>query len=74
MLWSRHHNDEKDRRARLARRIHELWLTRAVETGRAYPHIPLRAVSEGGFGPIVATPRGRAWAEGWWHEALERVD
>ena len=74
MLWSGRNNDDKDRRAWLARRIHEAWLSRAVESGRAYPQIPLRPVSEGGFGPVVATPTGRAWAEGWWSEALGQVD
>ncbi|MCC6675588.1 MAG: hypothetical protein IT436_00465 [Phycisphaerales bacterium] len=74
MLWPRHPNDDKDRRACLARRIHELWLSRAVESGRAYPHIPLRAVADGGFTPVVSTPSGRAWADGWWADALERVD
>lgn len=74
MLWSGRHNDDKDRRAWLARRLHEVWLSRAVESGRAYPTIPLRAVSEGGFGPVVATPAGRAWADGWWSEALGQVD
>lgn len=73
MLWSRS-DDDKDRRARLARRVHEVWLSRAVEAGRAYPQIPLRAVSEGGYAEVVSSAAGRAWADGWWSQALELVD
>lgn len=74
MLWSSNRDDEKNRRANLALRIHERWLDRALGSGREYPHIPLRAVSEGGFTPLVSTPHGRAWADAWWTDALTHVD
>lgn len=73
MLWS-NFDDDKNRRAKLARRVHEYWLNRAVTSGHAYPHIPTRAVSEGGFTALARTPNGRAWADAWWADALEQVD
>ncbi len=61
--------------AEKARLIHSCWLSRALaERGRAWPVIPLRRVSEGGFSMVLALPQGRAWAESWWEEALARLN
>jgi hypothetical protein len=58
-----------------ARRLHGAWLTRALtDSSRAYPRIPVRPVHEGGFAAVTATVAGRAWADGWWGQALERVE
>ncbi|XHC25542.1 MAG: hypothetical protein ACFHWZ_04145 [Phycisphaerales bacterium] len=37
------------------------------------PEIPSRKVDDGGFDEIMATPLGKAWAEDWWHGAIEQV-
>ncbi len=61
--------------AEKARLMHSRWLSRALaERGRAWPVIPLRRVSEGGFSAMLALPQGRAWAERWWEEALVRLE
>ena len=57
-----------------ARRVHEAWLTRVMETGMPVPRIPVRLVADGGFAVLVADPVGRRWADTWWKLALERLD
>lgn len=59
-----------------ARRLHSAWLTRAIRRGggRGLPRIPARRVSDGGYGPLVATTEGREWAEAWWADALALDD
>lgn len=61
-------------RGAIARRLHSLWLTKAVETNRQYPRIPIRRVSEGGFSDLTSTPEGRVLCDGWWYLALDQVD
>ncbi len=56
------------------RRVHEAWLSRAVESGHPYPRIPLRKVEDGGFSGLVRRPGGRMLTEMWWMAALDRVD
>lgn len=58
-------------------REHSLWLTWAMERLTAgeeelesFPWIPVRPVSEGGFGELAASADGRAWAEDWWDSAF----
>lgn len=55
-----------------ARRMHSAWLTRAIRHGggQGLPRIPVRRVSEGGYGPLMATVKGREWAEQWWGDTL----
>lgn len=55
-------------------REHAVWLTQAVRRPGRYPRIPVRKVSEGGFARLMARREGRAVADAWWLEALERVD
>jgi len=55
------------------RREHALWLTAAMRTGAPKLRIPVRRVDQGGFGPMLRRPTGRARAEAWWEGALERV-
>ena len=60
-----------------ARLVHERWLSWALGSDgprRTLPVIPLRAVRDGGFGGLMRTAEGRAWAEAWWESALARVD
>ncbi len=66
--------DDFEIRAALARRVHSLWLTRALRVGAKLPRIPTRLVREGGFSPLVSTPEGREWADLWWEEALQTQD
>lgn len=63
--------DDFEARGALMRRLHSLWLTRAMKHGsRSVPRIPTRLVSEGGFAPIMATREGREWAESFWNDTL----
>lgn len=56
-----------------ARALHSRWLTRALRQGggKGVPRIPTRRVSEGGYGPLVATVEGREWADQWWSDTLQ---
>jgi hypothetical protein len=56
------------------RRVHEVWLTRAVSSGKTYPRIPVKRVDQGGFDHLMARPGGREMADRWWSAALDRVD
>jgi len=55
-------------------REHARWLTQAVRRPGRYPRIPVRKVADGGFARLMASREGRAVADSWWFEALERVD
>jgi hypothetical protein len=57
-----------------ARRVHSLWLTAAIESGREYPRIPVRPVVTGGFSRLLTRPNGQDLARRWWDAALARVD
>ncbi len=59
-----------------ARLLHSRWLTRALQHGGGLhvPRIPTRKLSEGGFGPIMATREGQEWAEDWWQQTLDGDD
>ena len=57
-----------------ARQAHSRWLTRAVESGREYPRIPVRPVATGGFARLLARPNGMELAARWWERALDQVD
>lgn len=63
-----------EERGAIARRLHSLWLTRAVRSDRVYPKIPVRPVQEGGFSHLSRTPEGRVLCDGWWYAALGQVD
>lgn len=57
------------------RRQHERWLSRALASpALAKLRIPRRRVDEGGFGRLVRTRAGRAWAERWWDRAFAEAD
>jgi hypothetical protein len=66
--------DDFDVRAEFARRMHSLWLTRALRAGVTMPRIPTRLVRDGGFSSVTNTAEGREWADRWWEEALEATD
>lgn len=56
------------------RRVHEQWLTRALQApADRYPRIPLRRVDAGGFSGLLARSHGADRAARWWSLALERV-
>jgi hypothetical protein len=56
------------------RRLHSAWLTAAFKRGSRPPRIPVRKVSDGGWGSMMETPEGRAWAEEFWQGVLEGDD
>jgi len=60
--------------AEAMRRFHSRWLTAALKHGARPPRIPLRRVSDGGWGELMATPEGQAWAEEFWQGAFEHPD
>jgi hypothetical protein len=60
--------------AEAMRQRHSTWLTRAFKRPASYPRIPARAVRDGGFDAIMATPDGRKWAEEWWYSTLRADD
>jgi hypothetical protein len=57
-----------------ARRVHEVWLNRAVSRDTAMLRIPVRRVDEGGFSHLRGDPGGQQWAEQWWMDAVARAD
>lgn len=58
----------------LARRVHSAWLTKALGSRRAYPRIPVKPVTAGGFSELMASPDGPRIAREWWDNALQAVD
>jgi hypothetical protein len=66
--------DDFDIRAEFARRVHSVWLTRALRVGAKVPRIPTRLVRDGGFSTLCSTQEGRKWADQWWEEALQTPD
>ena len=56
------------------RRIHEAWLSRAMESRLEYPRIPIRQVDKGGFDHMLSRPRGRELADRWWEAAFDRME
>jgi hypothetical protein len=72
MFWNRLLQRIKDPGA-LARAQHSLWLTRALESGKDFPRIPLRPVRSGGFSSLMARPHGPQHAARWWEKALAKV-
>jgi hypothetical protein len=61
---------ELDEKAEAMRRAHSEWLSAALRWGMKPPRIPTRKVSDGGWGSLMLTPEGRAWAEEFWQSAL----
>ncbi|MCA9311623.1 MAG: hypothetical protein KDA21_10485 [Phycisphaerales bacterium] len=57
-----------------ARRVHEAWLTRALQEPERWPRIPTRRVADGGFDGVMSSAEGRAWAHGWWDRTLVEAD
>lgn len=70
-LFSGHRLEEAGARAR---RVHSVWLSRALQRGRVLPRIPTKPVSDGGFAAIMTTREGSQWAQEWWDEALEQAE
>jgi hypothetical protein len=74
MIWSLFHRNGWLSPGERARREHEVWLSRAIRSGRALPRIPARRVDLGGMEPVLGSPRGREWARRWWERVLSRAD
>lgn len=74
MLWNLFRAVQAPPIGELMRRTHSRWLTGALMTGRAYPRIPIRPVSTGGFARLNARTGARRWADAWWAVALNRVE
>lgn len=60
----------------VVRRQHSVFLTNAILSGKQYPRIPTRVVSEckDGFNTLMSRKHGPEHAEKWWNLALERVE
>lgn len=56
------------------RLLHSVWLTKAMQHGQRPPRIPTRKVEDGGWGSMMETAEGRAWAEEFWQSALEHPE
>ena len=74
MFWEFFSLSKLVNHAEAMRRRHSVWLTRALQRPSRFPRIPVRAVAEGGFSSLVATPAGRAWADEWWSDTLQLED
>jgi hypothetical protein len=74
MLWRLFGSGDRPSHAEVFRRVHERWLTRALERAIRYPRIPIRRVDDGGFEDVRRSSSARARANRWWDLALERVD
>ena len=74
MLWNFFRAAAPTTAGELMRRAHSRWLTAAMSTRRAYPRIPVRPLSTGGFARLTSRASGRHWADIWWDAALRRVD
>ncbi len=69
--------DILEARADAMRRLHSAWLTNAFKVGSRPPRIPTRKVEDGGgggWGSMMETPEGRAWAEEFWQGALDHPE
>lgn len=73
MRWFRSGRARMVEAGRLARLVHSRWLTEAISRPLDVPRIPTRRVDDGGFGPMVCRPEGRARADRWWSLALDRT-
>jgi len=73
MIWSWFRKPDHESRARAMRRAHSRFLSAAIDSAHMFPRIPVRRVDRGGFGPMMARPRGRAVAEAWWRKALDAL-
>ncbi len=58
----------------LARLVHSRWLSDALVSKKPYPRIPIKAVDEGGFAPLMSRPNGQARADLWWQRAFDKID
>jgi hypothetical protein len=61
-------------RSAAMRLLHSVWLTKALQQGARPPRIPTRKVEDGGWGSMMETPEGRAWAEEFWQGALDHPE
>jgi hypothetical protein len=66
--------DNLELRADAMRRFHSAWLSNAFKRGSRPPRIPTRKVEDGGWGSMMETPEGRAWAEEFWQGALDHPE
>ncbi|MCG3124768.1 MAG: hypothetical protein GIKADHBN_03253 [Phycisphaerales bacterium] len=74
MFWRLWRRSQILERGEAARRLHSAWLTRALDSQRPYPRIPVRRVDEGGFTVLRNTAYRPKVSEAWWPMALDRVD
>lgn len=74
MLWRWFSRRDPRFASKRFRQEHSRWLTNAMLSGRAYPRIPTRLVSKGGFSGMMSRPGGSETAQRWWDAAFERVD
>jgi hypothetical protein len=74
MLWRWFNRRDTRLAGERFRAEHSRWLTHAMLSGKRYPRIPTRKVSQGGFDAMMSRPDGPHTAERWWIAAFQRVD
>lgn len=73
MLWRSSRSGDPLPPAQAFCRVHERWLSWAMQPGRRFPTIPTIRVDHGGFDPLLQRPAGRAAAEQWWETTLAHM-
>lgn len=74
MGWNPFRKRDRLEAGRRFRAQHSAWLTGAITSGRQYPSIPTRRVSDGGWAALMSRPGGSVRAERWWSLAFDEVD
>jgi len=73
MLWRRWRSRDLRSTGERFRAEHSRFLSAALTRPEAYPRIPSKRVSEGGYDRLMASDSGREHTRRWWSIALERV-
>ena len=74
MRWAFWRKEDWEEAGERARRLHSLWLTDAIASGRPQSRIPVRRVDDGGFARVSESGISCQRADRWWSLALEKVD
>ena len=74
MIWNPFRHADVPDKAAAFRRVHELFLSRALSSRKPYPRIPTKKVSLGGFDRMMGTAAGRDRAKAWWAIVFAGMD